>query len=135
MITFTVRATDGGRTVNHERFQAGELVDEDWYSLCLTTSLTDVVTDALEYCRELDRGYTFRCLQPDTEENPTFVIEIYGRGFTIRCRRELARGAQSMSPFSAEDGSRYDVVFTIEADDLDLEDEIAMELQSRYPLV
>ena len=134
MHEFRVRATGNGRVVDVEALQEGKLVDASWYSLSLTAVLTNAITDAIEFCRQQDPSFELRCVEPPTSTSSTMVLELSGDGFTLTCRRELARGGDHANPFKAEDGASYDVVFSINADFEDLEDELTMELQSIYPV-
>ena len=134
MHEFRVRATGSGRVVDVAHLEQGRLVDASWYSFSLTAVLTNAITDAITYCKEIDPSCTFRCVEAPTSESSLLVLEITGSGFSLTCRRELARGSDHANPFKAEDGKSYDVHFSIKADSEDLEDEITMELQSIYPV-
>ena len=134
MHEFRVRATGSGRIVDVDRLQQGNLVDASWYSFSLTAVLTNAITDAIEYCRDIDPECKIHCIEAPTSDSSRLVLEIRGDTFTLTCRRELARGSDHSNPFKAEDGKSYDVVFSIKADNEDLEDELTMELQAIYPV-
>lgn len=132
MVTLRARATGSGLVVNWPRFKKGELVNcSRWYFL-LTTLLTDVVTDVINWAKETDPACTVTPLFPNGFTTASFDIAVNGKGFQVNCGRRLVRGLFPLNPLAAEFGSNYDVLVTVTADRPEVEKTITEVVSRKY---
>jgi hypothetical protein len=100
------------------------LVDQKRFGLGVTTVLTDVITDLILKCMEIDPNLTIETLFPNGFTNASFDICIRGKSFQVNCGRRLVRGLFPFNPFAAEFGSNFDVLVTIKTDTQETEKRI-----------
>lgn len=132
MITLRARATDPGLVVSWPRFKSGELAPRSRWKCLMTTLLTDVVTDVIEFARELDAKCIVTPLFPNGFTTASFDVAIRGTGFQINCGRRLVRGLFPLNPIAAEFGGNYDVLLTVTADTPEVERRLADLVRQRY---
>lgn len=132
MITLIAKAEGTGRRISWSQFKKGEWVDQSRISLTPTTVIPDVIVDVMEKCEEVDASCSIVPLFPSGFTTAQFDISIQGKGFEVGCGRRLARGLFPLNPFAAEFGSNYDVLITVSAADLGLEEAIANVVSRNY---
>ena len=132
MKTLRAKATGAGRIINWTRFKKGELVEGSRWKCLLTTVLTDVVTDVIDWAKTTDPTCTIPPLFPNGFTTASFDIAIKGNGFQVNCGRRLVRGLFPLNPIAAEFGSNYDVMVSVTADTLEVEKEIVEHIRQKY---
>jgi hypothetical protein len=133
MTTIRVRATANGRIVSWSDLKQGRLVDVSRFgSFCLTTTLTDVITDLCAAAGVFDRDYQIVMIVPNGFTTASFDMKLVGIGFEIICSRRLVRGWFPLNPIAAEFGSNYDVVVTIGGDSPRAKSTFVDFLRSKY---
>jgi len=132
MVTLRAKATGAGRVVKWSRFKKGELVDCPRWNFLLTTVLTDVVTDVIDWAKTTDPTCSVAPLFPNGFTTASFDLLIKGKGFQAICGRRLVRGLFPLNPIAPEFGSNYDVMVTVSADAPEVEQSIIERLRRKY---
>ncbi len=117
--------------VNWSLFKRGTLHYVNRWNLCLKTILTNVVTDIIDECSLIDPNCSIHTLFPNGFTTASFDIVIRGEGFEVTCGRRLVRGWFPYNPLAAEFGKNYDVLVSINADDLGIQKRLVNVIQVR----
>ena len=127
------QATGTGQVVSYSKFIESKLVPASiWGRITFfTTIIPNVITDVIDYCKNIDPQYTFRVIIPNRPNSMSFDIVLAGQNFQILCSRRLMRGWFPLNPFAANFGSNYDVIFSIMADEA-FESNLLKTLKNKY---
>jgi predicted nucleic acid-binding Zn ribbon protein len=132
MITVRTRATGSGMLVSWARLKKGELVPCSRWKCLLTTNLTDVVTDIIDWAKFADPACTVIPLFLNGFTTASFDIAVRGKGFQVNCGRRLVRGLFPLNPIAAEFGRNYDVLVTIAAEAPGVARSLIEQIRGKY---
>ncbi|MCL2118184.1 MAG: hypothetical protein FWH27_07130 [Planctomycetaceae bacterium] len=127
------QATGTGQVVSYAKFIESKLVPASILRRLtdLVTTIPNVLTDVIDYCKGIDPQYTFRVIIPNSFTSASFDVALAGQDFQILCSRRLIRGWFPFNPLAANFGSNYDVIFSVMADEA-FESNLLKTLKNKY---